>query len=309
MLQQKKDISSKVTFILLFILIIILAFKIAAPFLVALIVGGVLALALRPLQRKLIIKGVRPKLSAYLLFIFLIVAGAVPIGFFIKSLISQASTFRDYMSASNVSFGSVLQALARLPVIGHLVSDPSAFDSEINTLAIELGTAISNFALKEATQIPRLIVQTFLALISCLFFLLDGTRLHKFLAGKIPIRDDVRLALMESFKKNSELVILASLFVAATQSIMILICFLVLSIPAAFLASGSAFFLSFIPFIGQAPIWILVSLYLYMKGATVRFIFLVLFVIITSLSDNVIRVFVLKGPKGLNPLVTLAQVS
>src|SRR3989339_653706 len=61
---------SKVSFFILFLIIIIISYKIVAPFILSIVAGALLAQLLRPLQNSLIKKNVNPTLSAYLIFIF-----------------------------------------------------------------------------------------------------------------------------------------------------------------------------------------------------------------------------------------------
>jgi len=305
MIPKKENTVSKATFIILFVLVIAAAFKIAASFLVAIVVGALFALALKPFQRKLTTKRISPTLSAYLVFTMLVLVVVVPIGFFIKSLIDQAIAFKDYVSLSNISYSSISHSIGRWPIIGSFV------DSQIRTWIIALGSWVSTFALTEAAKIPQLLVQVFFALLSCLFFLLGGEKFIKFLQDKIPIRSDIRIALIASFKKSSRSAIWATLLAAVSQSVVIFLGFIILDVPAAFLAAGATFIFAFIPVLGSVPVWLSAVLYLYLQGAIAKLVIMIIFGLIAGAIDNVVRIFVLKGvkgSKGLHPLISLVAV-
>ena len=307
----KENTASKVTFIILSVMVIVIAFKIAASFLVAMVVGALFALALEPLQRKLTTKKISSKLAAYFVFTLLIVIVVVPISFFIKSLIGQAVAFKDYVYLSNISYASISGSIGKLPIIGTLISDPVEFEAQLRTWILELGSWISSFALTQASKIPELLLQAFFALLSCLFFLLEGKKFLKFLHDKIPLRDDIRSSLISSFRKSSRSAIWATLLAAVAQSIVLFIGFVSLNVPAAFLAAGVTFIFAFIPVLGSVPIWLSAVLYLYLKGSIVKLILMIAFGLIAGVIDNVVRVLVLKGEKGskgLHPLISLVAV-
>ncbi len=311
MTPKKESLTSKTTFIVFFVLVIAMAFKIVASFLIALIVGGLFALALKPFQRKLIAKKISPKLSAYIVFTILVVAVVVPLGFFIRSLIWQALAFKEYVSFSDISYNSMLQNIGQWPIVGHLVPDPTELSTQIKTWVISLGSWVSSFALKEAAKIPVLLMQTFFGLLSCLFFLLDGEKFSKFLSDKIPVREDIKVAVVTTFKKSSRSAIWASLLAATSQSVVMFLGFVTLNVPAAFLAAGATFIFAFIPLIGSFPVWISAAIYLYLNGHISKFIIMIVIGIIVGLIDNVVRIYILKGPKGtkgLHPLISLVAV-
>jgi len=308
---KKENLTSKISFLVLFVLVIVMAFKIVASFLLALVVGGLFALALHPFQKKLIAKKISPKLSAYLVFTILVVAVVVPLGFFVRSLILQALAFKEYVSSSDISYSSILQAIGQWPLVGRLIPDPSELSVHIKTWIVDLGTLISTSALNEAARIPTLLIQTFFGLLSCLFFLLDGKKFSGFLYDKIPVREDIKIAVISTFKKSSRSAIWASLLAAVSQSVVMFLGFITLNIPAAFLAAGATFVFAFIPFVGSVPVWLSAVIYLYLKGSITKCIIMVVFGIISSLIDNLVRIYVLKGSKdsqGLHPLISLVAV-
>ena len=309
--KKENTIVTRITFDILFVVIIIAAFKIASSFLIAIIVGAVLALALKPFQRRLTTKRIGPTLSAYLVFAMLVIVVVVPISFFVKSLVDQALVFKDFLSLSNLSYNSISHSVGRWPFIGYLVSNPVKVDSEIKAWIIQLGSWISALALKEASKIPELLIQVFFALLSCLFFLLDGEKGLKFLQDKIPVRNDIKLALISSFKKSSRSAIWATILAAVAQAVVIFLGFIILDIPAAFLAAGATFIFAFIPILGSVPVWVSAAVYLYLQGSISKLIIMIGFGLFAGVIDNIVRIIVLKGvkeSKGLHPLISLVAV-
>ena len=311
MISKKDNLASKITFTVLFILVIAVAFKIAAPFLIAIVVGALLALALRPIQKKLIDKKIGHKLSVYLVFILLVIVVVVPVGLFLRSLVWQALAVKDYSFLNEISYGSISTFIGKLPFVGHFIADPMELEAQIKTWVFELGSWVSTFALTTVSRIPVLLFQVFLTLLSCLFFLLDGQRLVAFLSERIPLRDDIKNALVTSFKKSSRSAIWATMSASIAQAIIIFLGFITLSIPSAFLAAGATFLFAFIPVIGSVPVWASAAIYLYLQGATVKFIIMIAFGLVAGITDNIVRILILKGRKesiGMHPLISFISV-
>ncbi|MEI6079839.1 MAG: AI-2E family transporter [bacterium] len=306
---MKDSKHEKATFIVIFLFVLILAFKMLSSFFVALIVGAILALSLRPFQKKLISKKINPKLSAYLVFTALVIIVVVPMALVVRSLIGQASVFQHYILSSDISYSAMFSAVAKWPIVSSFVSDPSVLEAKATEWAYEFGTNISKFALRQAAQLPGLLIQTFFVLISCLFFLLDGKKFIEFLSARVPACEYLKKAIGESFRDSSRSSIWATLLAALSHALIVFIGFIYLNIPAAIMAFGAAFLLDFIPFVGPAPVWILGGVYLYLKGSTTNLIILICLVVISSIVEHVVRVVVLKGSKaGLHPLVGLIAV-
>jgi predicted PurR-regulated permease PerM len=309
MVKEADIIYSKSAFIILFSLIIILSYKIVNSFLMAVVVGGLIAHALQPIQKSSLFKKIKPTHTAYLVISGLIVIVILPLGFFITSLIRQAVQFENYLAFHDtLSFQSLIESASKWPIINHFIDNSAQLQSHVKIWTKEVGTIISSFAIKQAAEIPSLFLQTILTLISCLVFLTEGEKLILWLFDKIPMKIDIKNSLLKSFGHSSKIAVWATLAAAVAQATTIFISFLVLGVPAATLATGATFIFSFIPILGATPVWILGAVYLYSKGLFLKFSFMILFGLVTGIVDNIARVYILKGPRGLHPLVGLIAV-
>lgn len=294
---------------MLFTIVIIISFKIVSSFLMAIIVGALLAHLSKPLQNMMIAKKINPKLSAYLLMIFLLIMMIVPLFFFIQKLIVETGKFAHLISSSQLSFESVANYLKSWPILSYLISDPVSFDEELRSSAKIITETVSGIVLNLAAQIPSLIIDAIFILLSFLVFLLNGDKIKLYISNLIPLDDYIKKSLLTSSNEISRVAILASFLAASGQSIIILFGFLALNIPNAFLASGATFILSFIPFVGSLPVWAAGVIYLLFKGSVLKIVLMIIIGVITSLIDNVIRALVLKSSNDqLHPLLGLISV-
>jgi predicted PurR-regulated permease PerM len=88
-----------------------------------------------------------------------------------------------------------------------------------------------------AAHLPNLALQLALASLAGFFLLVDGHRLLSWMTDKIPLAADVRGHVVQSFQETAISVIWATLAAAAAQSVVMLLSYLTLGVPAAFLAA------------------------------------------------------------------------
>lgn len=309
MVKETDSIYSKAFFIILFCIVIILSYKIVESFLMAVVVGGLIAHALQPLQKSILLRGIKSTHTAYLITFGLIIIVIIPLGIFVTSLFRQAIQFENYIALhETLPFKSLIESVSKWPIFKHFIDNTTPLQTHIKIWTKELATLISSLALKQAAEIPFLLLQTVLTLISCFVFLTEGEKLMFWFLDKIPMEIETRNSLLKSFSHSSKIAVWATLAAAGSQAITILIAFLVLDVPAAALATGATFIFSFIPILGSAPVWIAGAIYLYIQGAFIKFAIMIFFGLATGLVDNITLVFILKGPNGLHPLIGLIAV-
>ena len=101
---------------------------------------------------------------------------------------------------------------------------------------------------------------------------------------------------------------MASVLAALGQATVLLIAYLVLSVPGAFLAGGITFVFAWLPLLGCTPVWVMGAVYLYLKGQTQRMLLMTAFGLLASVVDNWIRPWVLQGRSELHPLLSLLVI-
>ena len=99
-----------------------------------------------------------------------------------------------------------------------------------------------------------------------------------------------------------------SLAAAAAQSAVMLLIYLTLGVPAAFLAAGATFLFAWIPLVGSSPVWLAGAIYLYTQETLLKTILMVVFGLMTGIVDNGVRAMILKGRSKMHPLVSLVAI-
>lgn len=117
--------NSKTTFLILFALIIFLSYKIAASFLVSVLVGWLVAHALNPLKEARWLTKLKPIHAARLIFVGLLIVVVIPLGFFISSFIQQAMQFKNYLTLHEMnSLQSLVEIVGKWPIASYFIKDP-----------------------------------------------------------------------------------------------------------------------------------------------------------------------------------------
>ena len=300
-----------ITFMIILVTTLIVVLQMIKPYFLTLTLGLLLALLTYGLYQKLRISGIRPKLASFLITLGVTLLIVGPVVIFSILAVRQGITIAEKVGNNggiHFSLPTFLEKMNDWEPVRALIGDASALETQARGWFQELVRKVTPAVLGFAADIPLVLLQAFLAIISCFFFLLDGKRLFYWLSDKIPLDYEVRESLIHSVQNTAISVIWATLAAAGVQSFVMLIAFLVLGVPAAFLAAGATFIFAWIPMVGSFPVWITGALYLYGQHSILKAVLMIAFGVFTSVIDNFIRPWVLKGQGQMHPLVSLVAI-
>lgn len=318
MIQQPTDRATLWVFLLLMGLFFVLVGKMVAPYGVALLVGGTIAMLMAPLYQKLLSKRLPQPAAALLVTLFVILAILIPL--FALSLVAtkQAIVLAQNLSqgfgspSAQGDFFAPLRNLQDSPFfaatgLGNLIDVKDLHDGIKEAASAILKTS-SNFILTTAKSVPDGILQIFLAILACFFFLIDGTRGAQWIMVRLPLDQDIRSKIKESFQSTAISVIWASMAAAGTQSFLVLLSFGFLGVPSALLAAAATFIFAWIPLLGSTPVIIAGSIYLYSQDSLGKLAILMFMGLLTGVVDNFVRPLVLKGRGEMHPLTSMIAI-
>ena len=312
MLPQNKTVTrsraSRNTFLVALGIAFAMTFVMVYPYLLALAMGAILALLVRPLFRKLKSRGMRPAIAAFLVTTAAALVILGPVLGFAAIAIDQGVDFAGWISSPDFTVSSLNEKLQNVKPLKMIWGDATSMEAKLRELIQNLGKAASAIALGVAAKLPSLAVELILAHVACFFFIVDGTRLNHWLSKRVPLDPDVRRSIFNTFKDTARSTLWAGITASTAQAIVIFTAFTALNVPASFLAGLATFFMAWIPIISCGPVWILAALYLVGKGFTTKAIIMVGFGLLASFVDNVIRPWVLKGRSNIHPLIGLLSV-
>jgi predicted PurR-regulated permease PerM len=286
-----------------------LAAKMILPYLMSLIMGGILALLSLPLFKRTMGKKLGKKTAALLVTAFVIVLVVGPILVFASLAIKQGVSFGNKLADhEHLSLQFVIDHIATFPPVRMIFDDPKEVETQIREVFGAAGSVASSLVITMAKSIPDMVLQLALASMACFFFLVDGPHFIRWVNARLPLDREIRSKLAATFKDTAISVVWASMAAAAAQALLMTLAFASLGVSAAFLAGGATFIFAWIPILGSAPIWLTGAVLLYSQGELGKMIAMLILGGVTSLLDNVIRPYILKGRGEMHPLVSLVAI-
>jgi predicted PurR-regulated permease PerM len=297
-----------VAFLALLIAVMVINVLMVLPYVLAVTMGGILALLAQPVLQWLTGHRVTPRVAAAVVVLGVVLVIIAPLSFFVTKAIQQGIAIGQGLAEDGVSLRFLLDHVSRWAPIETLIGSPEAFENQARRWIQSAGTSATATILGLAAHLPNIILQLALASIACFFLLVDGPRLLCWMTDKIPIASDVRMQVVQSFQETAISVIWATVAAAAAQSAVMLLSYLTLGVPAAFLAAGATFLFAWIPLVGITPVWLAGAIYLYLQDAMLKAILMVVFGLMAGLVDNFVRPLILKGRSKMHPLVSLVAI-
>jgi predicted PurR-regulated permease PerM len=278
-------------------------------YLLSLAAGAMLALICYPALKYLVKRGLSSRLAAFVITFGMVLLAVVPISLFISMAIQQSLTVAETLSNNgSLSLHNIVDYMSDWLITDKIFSNTQGAKNQLQQWMQELGAYMVASTISIAGQVPNLLLQIALMIISFFYFLLDGPAFISWIYKRIPLDLDVRRKIAATFSNTTVSVIVATLAAATVQAFIMGISFVVLSVPLGFLATATTFILAWLPIIGTMPVWLSAALYLYFDGFWIKAILMLIFGLITSLSDNVVRPLILKGHTRMHPLVSLIAI-
>jgi predicted PurR-regulated permease PerM len=141
------------------------------------------------------------------------------------------------------------------------------------------------------------------------YFFSDGPQILRRLRSVSPFEDKDEEVVFEKFASICRGVILGTIFCALMQSLLMGIGLLILGISGIWLLTGLTFLCSMIPLIGAATVWVPLTIWLALTGEYSSAVFMAIYgTAVVSLSDNLVRAYVLHESAGMHPLLAIISV-
>lgn len=293
--------------ILLFFLVINLV--VIGPYLLTIFMGMMLAVFVLPFFNFLRKKRLRPKVAATVTLLGLVVLVVAPMVSFFSVAIRQAISMGPELLQSGVfSIDQIVQRLSKFSPVVRVFGGADLLEQQVRETLQSSAKFMTEWIIAEAGRFPNILLQLFLALLTCFFLLLEGKSFLDWLKERIPLDKEVREELFRAFSDTSISVVWSTLAASFTQSALVFVTFLILGIPGSFLAGGATFILSWLPIVGSTPVWLGAMLYLYSQDQIVNFFVVIGAGVFTGVADNLVRPLVLKGRSDMHPLISLIAI-
>jgi predicted PurR-regulated permease PerM len=272
--------------------------SILVPFYAAIMWGAIIALLFEPLNRRLLARlKNRANLTAMLTLMIVLVIVILPLTLVAASLASEAATVYQRLQSGQLNpalyFQGLFEALpdgirTQLDRLG--LANFDALQRRITALLTQGTQFIAAQALSIGQNTFEFVVSLFIALYLAFFLLRDGDDVVAVLRRAIPLAPAHKRELLNKFSAVIRATVKGNLVVAAIQGALGGMAFWFLGVSGALLWAVLMAFLSLLPSIGAALVWLPVAVYFLMTGALWQGIALVAYgLLVIGLVDNLLR--------------------
>ncbi len=284
------------SFLLLLVAVTIAFGMILEPFWAAIFWACAVTVIFSPLQRLLHNKlGERPNTNAVITLLICMAMVVLPVIFLSMAFVKEGVAFYQRIDTGEIDpRAMLLQLREAYPIVDQALHELGINPNDIREQVVSGIQSASKFLARESLAIGQNTFSFFLSLALMMyltFFLLrDGNKLRDLLIKALPFGDEREHALFQKFVEVTRATVKGNLVVAVVQGALGGIIFWILDIPGPLLWGVIMAFLSLIPAVGAALIWLPVSLYLYATGAWISATVLLVYgALVIGLADNVLR--------------------
>ncbi|RTZ47478.1 AI-2E family transporter [Candidimonas sp. SYP-B2681] len=286
------------TFIVLLVLVTLAFFWVLLPYYGAIFWGAILAIIFTPLHRRLLgrMRG-RPNLAALSTLLIIILIVIIPMILITGALVQEGSVIYKRMSSGELNLGDYFeQIVSVLPPSVHDVlnrfgvGDIFSLREKLSAGALEGSKFLATQAVNVGQNTFEFLIGMGVMLYILFFFLRDGAHLARQSKQLIPLSEEHKQHLYRKFATVIRATVKGNIVVAFTQGALGGFMFWFLGIEGALLWGVLMAFLSLLPAVGAALIWVPVAIYFLVTGATWEGVTLTVFgVLVIGLVDNVLR--------------------
>lgn len=297
----------KVSFVLL---IFGLFFYIMLPFLLAIIFGGIIAMALVRFLDFFIKKGLSKNLSLILLSFILGFLGFVPLAaFFIRGsrMIGKhlgsidVSAMTSRFTAPMKNFNDRINDLYGL--------DQQFIEVKVTSFLLKFGTALSTALSNFLSELPFVFLISFIILLSVYFFLKESENIRNLFDRYFYFTKNNGDDFIKMLEICCSEVFFSNIVTGFIQAFIVSIGALIFNIGDFYMVFFSTFVLSFIPVIGAAPIAFVLGILCYLETRYGAGTAMMIVAGITSIADNICRsYFGTLGEVSVHPMIGLLAV-
>ncbi len=292
-----------------FLFLLYQLYLVLAGFLAPIIWAAILAMLFFPLYTVVLRWcGGRATLAALALTVFVTLIIALPT-ISLSSVITRESASLYAQLSAWVSSGELNQSIARVRAswIGRLLERAEGYEIDWSAAARSTVDAASAVVVTQVTSVARnvaVFLFDFTIMLFTLFFLFrDGDRMYRRLHDLIPLdtrdKDAIFTGLYETLSAATQGMVATAL----AQGLLTWVALWALGLPYTAFLGVVAGFLSLVPFVGAAGVWVPCTIYLFASGDVVRAIILLAYgSLVISMVDNVLRPLLIGGQTRLPTL-------
>ncbi|MDP1932960.1 MAG: AI-2E family transporter [Gammaproteobacteria bacterium] len=286
----------KRTFLILLTVVTLLFAVILRPFWSAIFWAVVITVLFAPMQTRLLVhmKGHHTRTALLTLLICSVIV-IMPVLALLSAFIGEGVGLYARIESEEINpalfIDRVVGAIPFLPGLMERIGiDTASIRAYLSSSAVGISEVIAQQALSVGRNTVNFTISLALMLYLTFFLLRDGEKIVRKMEAAVPLSPTRKKLLFSKFVEVTRATVKGNLLVAVVQGALGGFIFWLLGIPAAVLWAVVMAFLSLIPAVGAALVWVPVAIYLYATGKWVEASVLVAYgALIIGLADNVLR--------------------
>lgn len=278
-----------------------LSYLIIKPLFVPIIMGLLFAYIFYPIYVKMRDKIKSENASAFIIVILTSVIILLPMILFMPLFIKQL--FEVYLLIKNADFSALL-----IQLFPTLLAN-KALSAEVLAAASHFGANISSIILslfqETIMNLPQIIFGTIILMFTFFFALKEGHDVKDYFSTVFPFPKEFQERFFEKFEQVTNSVIYGHLVVGMIQGIIGGIGFYLFGVPNALILTILMAIAGILPVLGPVIIWVPVTLYLFVTGRTDLAIQLLIFSVLTTPVDTILRPQIVSKRAEMNAAIAL----
>ncbi|MDR2068820.1 MAG: AI-2E family transporter [Spirochaetaceae bacterium] len=306
-------------FIAILIILLVIVFRLFAPFFTVLLWSTLLYILLSPLHQRVIkriktssMKGMILKnIWAGIFSLGTVILILIPLFFvaaqFFRQITELIRLARDTFNHNPEIIRDMLEKISEF--IRDITSDQLIISADEiqRRIVAYLSSSLQNLIQMSssiARDVGSFLFGLILMIFSLFFFYMDGAYLSRLVLHAIPIRKEYITALVGKFKDITRNLFFGYIMVALIQAVMAYIVFIIFRVKGALVFAGLTFICAFIPMFGAGLVWLPIGVIRILNGEIFKgIVFLIISGFFISTLDNFLRPIFLQNRIQLHPLI------
>ena len=285
-------------FILIVFIVTLAFFDVLSPYYSAILWAAILAVIFNPVKNKIRTRlGERNGLAALMTIVIICLIVFTPLAIILSSLAYELNLVYSKLQHNDTQFPTVVASLfAHLPgwarsfLADHNLDSAQQIQQQLSDAALKGGQYLAGSAFLIGKGTFGFTVSFGIMLYLLFFLLKDGPYLVLLILESLPLSSYVKQHLFAKFAAVARATVKGTVAVALAQGALGGFAFWIAGLDGSILWGALMAFLSLIPAVGSAIIWVPAAIYLFATGQLWQGAFIVgFFVIVIGLVDNILR--------------------
>jgi len=298
---MEENYFKKFTTAIIFLALLVLAFFLLKPVLLAMIGGFVLAFIFYPVYNKLL-KVIKSRgFTAFILCAFLLLIIIALLWFLTPVLIDES--IKIYRASQSMDLVSILKGI--LPSLFASQESSEQIGSILQGFITKATNSLMNYLSNLVLELPSILMHIFVLFFTFYYALKDKEKITKAIQEILPFSDEVVKKLFNSTKEITSSVLFGQVVIGAIQGVVLAIGLFVFNIPNALVLALISIVAGIFPIIGPAIVGVPVVISLIIGGDAFSAIGILIFTILSSTIDNFLRPMLVAKRAKLHTAIAL----